>query len=124
MHHALSIAPLLAAALALASCATPTPDAQSVLRNAEQAMGGAGLKTIRFTGNGSGSTFGQAFQPGMAWPGLSYSVLTRVVDYENAALREDYGRSRSEPTGGGGTPLMGQGEARAIGLVRDRKSVV
>ena len=118
MRPMLSIAPLLAAALALASCATPAPDVQSVLRNADQAMGGVGLKTIRFTGDGSGSTFGQAFQPGMAWPGLSYSVLTRVVDYENAALREDFSRSRSEPTGGGAVPLMGEGEARATGLVR------
>lgn len=109
---------LLAAPLLLLACATPPPDAQAVLRQAEQAMGGAGLKTIRFSGSGSGATFGQAYQPGLAWPGLSYSVLTRAVDYDNAALREDYARSRSEPTGGGATPLMGQGEARATGLLR------
>jgi glyoxylase-like metal-dependent hydrolase (beta-lactamase superfamily II) len=103
----------------LAACGTtPAPDAQAVLRQADMAMGGTHLKSIRFSGDGTGSTFGQAFQPGMAWPKLNYSVLTRAIDYDNAALREDFGRSRGEPNGGGAVPLMGQGEARATGLVR------
>ena len=103
----------------LTACGTtPAPDAQAVLRQADMAMGGTALKTLRFSGDGTGATFGQAFQPGMAWPRLNYSVLTRTVDYENAALREDFGRSRGEPNGGGAVPLMGQGEARATGLVR------
>jgi len=114
--QALSLATL---ALLLGACAsTPAPDAMTVLRQAEQAMGGTTLKTIAYSGGGSGGTFGQAWQPGLAWPGLSYSMLARQVDYENAALREDFGRSRSEPTGGGATPLMGMGEARATGFVR------
>lgn len=113
-----SSACLAATALALlAGCAsTPAPDAQAVLRQAEQAMGAAGLKTLSFSGRGTGGTFGQAWQPGLAWPALNYSVLTRVVDYDKGAFREDFGRSRGEPTGGGATPLMGQGEARATGF--------
>lgn len=116
-RRALLALPLLPAAL-LGACATPVPDAQAVLRQAEQAMGGAGLKSLHFSGGGSGSTFGQAYQPGQGWPGLNYSSLSRQVDYENAALREDFARSRSEPTGGGAIPLMGQGEARATSFVR------
>ena len=111
----------LASALWLAGCATqaPAPDAKTVLQRAEAAMGGASLRTLRFSGRGTGGTFGQAWQPGMAWPALNYSLLARTVDYDNSAFREDFGRSRGEPNGGGATPLMGQGEAKAIGFARD-----
>ena len=110
---------LLALPALLAACASgPAPDATAVLRQADQAMGGTALKSLHFTGGGTGTTFGQAFQPGATWPGLNYATLSRQVDYENAALREDFARSRSEPNGGGATPLMGQGEARATGFVR------
>ena len=110
---------LVSAVSLLASCATtPAPDAESTLRRAEQAMGATALKTLMFSARGTGATFGQAWQPSMTWPGLNYSGITRWMDYDNAALREDFGRSRSEPNGGGATPLMGQGEARASGSVR------
>lgn len=109
----------VAAAVLLSACASaPAPDARSVLTRADAAMGGTALKTVRFSTTGGGGTFGQAFQPGMAWPRLNYSVLTRVADYDNAALREDYGRSRAEPNGGGAVPLMGQGEQRVSALLR------
>ncbi len=107
---------LVALTALLAACASTPPDPYAVLRQAEQAIGGANLKSLHFSGSGTGSTFGQAYQPGMAWPGLNYSVLARQLDYENGALREEFGRSRSEPTGGGATPLMGMGEARVTGF--------
>jgi hypothetical protein len=104
MRFVLAPASIGLAVLVLAGCASaPAPDATSVLRNAERAMGGTELKTIRFTAGGAGGTFGQAYQPGMAWPRLNYSVMTRLADYQNGALREDFGRSRAEPTGGGAT---------------------
>ncbi len=106
-------------ALTLSSCATAPPlDAGAVLRQAESAIGAAQLKTLVFSAKGSGSTFGQAWQPGAAWPALNYTLLTRAIDYDNAALREDFARSRAEPNGGGATPLMGSGETRATGLAR------
>ena len=106
-------------ALTMASCASAPPlDAQAVLRQAEAATGGANLKTLVFSGKGTGGSFGQAWQPGIAWPALNYSVLTRSLDYDNGAFREDLARSRGEPNGGGATPLMGSGEARATGLAR------
>lgn len=101
----------------LAACSTLGSDPAALLRQAEQATGAAAVKTLSFSGRGSGSVFGQAFQPGNPWPGLNYSTLSRQVDYERAAMREDFGRSRSEPTGGGATPLMGQGEARVTSFV-------
>ncbi len=107
------------AAFALVACATfRAEDAESVLRRADQAMGGATLKTIRYAGSGTGGTFGQAYRPGMAWPKINYSSYSRLADYENSALRDEAARSRAEPTGGGAVPLMGSGEQRTTALLR------
>jgi glyoxylase-like metal-dependent hydrolase (beta-lactamase superfamily II) len=108
---------ILAFVAALAACASPPPpDANALIRQAEAALGSA--KSISFSGRGTGGTFGQAWQPGIAWPALNYSQLTRVLDFDNGAIREDFGRSRGEPSGGGATPPMGQGEAKTTGFAR------
>lgn len=108
---------LVAAAAALAACASGPPvDTNALLAEAESALGSAALKTLRFSASGSGATFGQAWQPAMGWPALNYSSLSRVFDYDNAAMREEYGRSRAEVNGGGAVPLMGQGEQRVTGF--------
>ena len=111
---------LAAGAVALlASCASvPTESAVAVLQRADAAMGGAGLRSITFAGTGTGATFGQAYEPGMAWPRITYSSFSRAADYQNAALREDAARSRAEPAGGGAVPLMGTGEQRTTGMLR------
>ena len=103
----------------LVSCASvPTESAEAVLQRANTAMGGAALRSISFSGSGTGATFGQAYQAGMAWPKIIYSSFSRIADYENAAFREDAARSRAEPNGGGAVPLMGVGEQRTSGLMR------
>ena len=110
---------LALATVGLLSCANAPPEsAARVLQRADAAMGGSALRSISFAGSGSGSTFGQAFEPGMAWPKITYSSFSRMADYENAAFREDAARSRAEPTGGGAVPLMGTGEQRTMGLMR------
>lgn len=105
--------------LGLSACGSIVPpDAAPVLRQAEQAMGGTSLKSIRFSAQGGGALFGQAFIPGMAWPRMNYTSLTRLADYQGGAYREEFSRARAEPNGGGGVPLMGMGEQRAVGLLR------
>ena len=74
--------------------------------------------SISFAGSGTGATFGQAYEPGGAWPKITYSSFSRLADYDHAAFREDAARSRAEPTGGGAVPLMGTGEQRTTGLMR------
>ena len=107
-----------AALLGLASCASiPGESANAALQRANTAMGGTALKSISFAGIGTGATFGQAYQPGQAWPKITYSSFSRVADYENATFREDAARSRSEPNGGGAVPLMGTGEQRTSGFL-------
>ena len=119
MTRRMVLASISAAWLGLSACSSVQhSDASAVLRQAEQAMGGTGLNSIRFSAQGGGSLFGQAFIPGMAWPRMTYTSLTRLADYQNGAFREEFGRVRAEPNGGGAVPLMGQGEQRAIGLMR------
>jgi glyoxylase-like metal-dependent hydrolase (beta-lactamase superfamily II) len=108
-----------AALLGLASCASMSGEsASAALQRANTAMGGTALKSISFAGSGTGTTFGQAFVAGEAWPKITYSSFSRVADYENAAFREDAARTRAEPNGGGAVPLMGTGEQRTSGFMR------
>ena len=112
-------ATLLASAAVLAACAGMQQEsADAVLQRSDAAMGGSALRSISFAGSGTGATFGQAYEPGLAWPRITYSSFSRVADYENGAFREDAARSRAEPTGGGAVPLMGTGEQRTMGLMR------
>jgi glyoxylase-like metal-dependent hydrolase (beta-lactamase superfamily II) len=107
-----------AAVLGLASCATLTTDpVEAALRRAEQAMGSATLQGVRYTAEGRAASVGQAFEPGASWPRLRVSAFTRTLDYAAGAVRDDYAVSRTEPTGGGVVPPMGQGEQRVIGLL-------
>ena len=92
----------------LAACASAPPSAADVLARASQAMGAAQLKSLRYAGEGSGQTFGQAYVTTGAWPKVTYHSVTRTVDYEAAAMRDEIVLSRAEPNGGGGYPISGQ----------------
>ena len=94
----------------LASCAAPPPpqDAAAVLARSSQAMGAAQLNTLRYSAEGSGYTFGQAYKAGGAWPRITLHSVTRSIDYGSAAMRDEVVLSRAEPLGGGGYPLSGQ----------------
>ena len=107
--------------LGLAGCTTLTPEAQTaaLIARAETAMGSASLKTLTVSGHGSGASVGQAYAPGMAWPGLHLTALSRSLNFDAASFREEFIRSRSEPLGGGAVPLMGSGEARGVVLARE-----
>jgi glyoxylase-like metal-dependent hydrolase (beta-lactamase superfamily II) len=105
---AAAVMPLFA--VAIVGCATPDLDGSAAIARANQAMGGAQLKSIRYSADGTGYTFGQAFVPGMPWPKITVHAMTRSVNYDTASMRDEITFSRAEPRGGGGYPL--QGEAR------------
>ncbi len=94
------------AALAFVSGAIAQDSAVAVLKRASAAMGEP--RTIRYTAEGTGWTFGQAFKPGMPWPKTDIQSLTRTMNYANSSMREEIAFSRGEPRGGGGYPLSGQ----------------
>jgi glyoxylase-like metal-dependent hydrolase (beta-lactamase superfamily II) len=95
-------------ALAVVGCATPEPGASATIARASQAMGGAQLTSIRYSAEGTGYTFGQAFVPGDPWPRITVHAMTRSINYGSASMREEITISRAEPRGGGGYPLQGQ----------------
>jgi glyoxylase-like metal-dependent hydrolase (beta-lactamase superfamily II) len=103
---AAAVVPLLFGALV--GCTTPDLDSGTVIAGAQRTMGGAQLKSIRYTADGTGYTFGQFFVPGMPWPKITVHALTRSVDYGSASMRDEITLSRAEPRGGGGYPLQGQ----------------
>jgi len=99
-------------AAAIAGCATGSVDADAAIARASQAMGAGGLKSIRYTAEGSGYTFGQAFVPTAAWPKITVHSQARSINYDTGSMREEITLSRAEPSGGGGYPLMGAGQQR------------
>ena len=105
---AFSAAATGASLVLLASCASPPVEGEATLQRASRAMGGDALKSIRYSAEGSGHTFGQAYVPGQPWPKITVHAMTRNVDYESGSMREEITLSRAEPRGGGGYPLQGQ----------------
>ncbi|HEX2541346.1 MAG TPA: MBL fold metallo-hydrolase [Caldimonas sp.] len=107
---ALALARLLSlgAVALLASCASTTESAADLAARASKAMGADELRTLRYSGDGTGYTFGQAFVPEGAWPRIVLHSMTRSIDYASGAMRDEIVLSRAEPQGGGGYPLSGQ----------------
>jgi glyoxylase-like metal-dependent hydrolase (beta-lactamase superfamily II) len=85
-------------------------DASAVLKRASAMMGDP--KSIRYIADGSGNAYGQAFVPGQPWPKYTIHNQTRSINYETASMREEITLSRAEQKGGGGYPLLGQGQQR------------
>ena len=96
------------AAAVVMGCATPSVDGAATIARANQAMGGNDLKSIRYSAEGTGYTFGQAFVPTAAWPKITVHSQARSINYDTGSMREEITLSRAEPTGGGGYPLQGQ----------------
>lgn len=94
-------------------------NADDVIKRAHAAMGGADVKSVQIRGVGPGSLFGQAHEPGFEWPKVIYNSLSRVLDFEHEAYREDAARSRAELLGGGATPPFGLGDLLTIGFLKD-----
>jgi len=97
-----------AAALAFVPAAALAQDAASLLKRAASAMGAGELKSIRYAGEGTGYTYGQAFRPGMPWPKINVHSQIKTINYETASMRDEITLSRGEPKGGGGYPPVAQ----------------
>ena len=78
--------------------------AEPALERAATAMGASGLKSIRYSGDGVGYTFGQAYKPGLAWPKITVRSFVRSVNYETGSMRDEVLFARAEGLGGGGYP--------------------
>jgi len=77
-------------------------DVRSVLEASLKAMGGANLKTIRFSASGWSSRIGQTYGLAEDWPHYEVADYTRSIDYDAKWSREDYTRRQ------GKYPLLGR----------------
>src|SRR5258708_11331305 len=85
-----------------AASAQTVKDVRSVLEASLKAMGGAGLKTIRYSGSGWSSRIGQTYGLAEDWPHYQVDDYTRAIDYDGKWSREDYTRRQ------GKYPLLGR----------------
>ena len=88
----------------LGAIATAANGADASLERAAQAMGANELKSLRYSGDGVGYTFGQAYKPGLAWPKITVRSFVRTVNYETGSMRDEVLYQRAEALGGGGYP--------------------
>src|SRR5262245_32022427 len=95
----LAFVPLAAAAM---------QQAESILKRTANTMSAVELQTLKYTADGTGYTFGQAYTPATAWPKIAVASQVRTIDYRNGSMRDESTFSRAEPKGGGGYPLSGQ----------------
>src|SRR5258708_246829 len=77
-------------------------DVRSVLEASLKAMGGANLKTIRYSAGGWSSRIGQTYGLAEDWPHYEVAGYTRAIDYDAKWSREDYTRRQ------GSYPLLGR----------------
>ena len=96
-----AIATFIAFGLAWAAHAAA---ADPALERAATALRVADLKSVRYSGDGVGWTFGQAFKPGEPWPKIQIESFTRTINYDTGAMRDDILFHRAEALGGGGYP--------------------
>jgi glyoxylase-like metal-dependent hydrolase (beta-lactamase superfamily II) len=95
-------------AFACVSTIALAESAEALLKRASNAMGATNVKTLRYTAEGTGYTFGQAYVPESAWPKITVHSQVRTINYDTGSMREDFVLSRAEPKGGGGYPLSGE----------------
>jgi glyoxylase-like metal-dependent hydrolase (beta-lactamase superfamily II) len=96
---------VLAALLGLfvrTASAQSVKDVRSVVEASLTAMGGANLKTLRYTASGWSSRVGQTYGLAEDWPRYEVAGYTREIDYQAKWSREDYTRRQ------GGYPLLGR----------------
>jgi glyoxylase-like metal-dependent hydrolase (beta-lactamase superfamily II) len=78
--------------------------ADAVLERAAAALRVNDLKSVRYSGDGTGWTFGQAYKPGEPWPKIKLNSWARTINYDTRAMREEIVLTRAEALGGGGYP--------------------
>ena len=99
-----------AVVLTLWPAAAVAQDGRAGIEAVAQALGAGALKSVEFSASGAYFQPGQAQAPGQPWPRFNVKSLTRSINYETAALRDDWVRTQAldPPRGGGLQPVRGE----------------
>lgn len=82
-------------------------DANTVIQNAQKAMGNA--QSIQYSATGKMGGFGQSWHPGGAWHSTTITSYTRTIDYASASSKEELTRTQENPVAHGGeAPFAGE----------------
>jgi glyoxylase-like metal-dependent hydrolase (beta-lactamase superfamily II) len=78
-------------------------DAKTIIANASKAMGADNLKTIQYSGSGTESSFGQAYDTRSGWPGFEVKTYTRTINFETPSwqIQRVNGEQPPDRRGGG-----------------------
>jgi glyoxylase-like metal-dependent hydrolase (beta-lactamase superfamily II) len=103
--------------LAFSAVAIVNAQADTLLQRVADGINVGEIKTLQYTGNGTMFALGQNFTPIGPLPRYYVKSFTRIIDFNNAAMRDEVVRMQGEnpPRGGGGQPLAG--EQRLVGFV-------
>src|SRR3954471_11364145 len=108
MNRRLTVLTAFLVLLAATASAQAVKDVRSVLETSLKAMGGANLKTIRYSGSGWSSRIGQTYGLAEDWPRYEVADYTRVIDYDAKWSREDYTRRQGSYPTFGRVPMADQ----------------
>ena len=94
--------------LLFAPFAADAQDSKAALAAVAKALGADGVTSLEYSGSGHVWAVGQSGTPGTPWPKFGATV-TRAVNYDTGALREQLTRTQVDPPrGGGNQPVRGQ----------------
>ncbi len=83
-------------------------DAKTILQAAQKAMGGD-VTSIQYSGTGQLNFYGQAFEPGGAWPVTNLTSYTKTIDFATKSAKEEITHAEVTPMiKGGGRPFGGE----------------
>src|SRR3977135_1189394 len=90
-----------------------TPNAKTVLQQADAAMGAGKLHSIQYSATGYVTVLGQNYSSSLdeTWPRFDLKSYTRTIDYDSNSMREDQVRVQgawAATRGGGGRRCMRQ----------------
>ena len=104
------VAASLAALALLIPVSTHAQDGKAGIEAVAKAMGEPGLKSLEYNASGVLFQAGQSQAPGQAWPRFGIKSHARAINYEAAAMREEWVRTQvnDPPRGGGVQPIRGE----------------
>ncbi len=112
----------LLAGLAVVLAATSGHAQTNRLTAAAEAMGANGLNSIEYTGSGFVFGFGQAYEPGGAWPRFIQRTYDASINYQTPGMRLVQVRSQGEhpPRGGAAQPVAA--DQRTVAVVSGKSA--
>ena len=106
-----------------AAAQNAAPDAMTLIRAADAAIGASKVRSIHYAGvDGYVTVYGQSGTSSVqhVWPRFNLKNFSRVIDYDTMSMREEQVRTQGAwPTdeGGGNRPIVG--ERRQVHFYRD-----